>query len=72
MAVVAMQIFVNDDAFNIDEQSSVRDLLFLLKYHDSRGLAVAVNDAVFPRSGWSEQLLQEGDRVTLIRAAAGG
>jgi sulfur carrier protein len=72
MAVVAMNIFMNDQEMQLEQNPTVAELLALLNYDDTRGLAVAVNDNVYPRSGWSTQSLHEGDRVTLIRAAAGG
>lgn len=36
------------------------------------GLAVAVNDAVVPRSVWAGTWLQPGDRVELLSAVQGG
>jgi len=42
--------------------------------HDplQRGIAIAVNDEVVPRSRWSERILREGDRVELVSAVQGG
>jgi len=37
-----------------------------------RGVAVAVNGRVVPRSGWSEAALAPGDRVEIVRALPGG
>ena len=37
-----------------------------------QGVAIAVNADVVPRSLWSEQVLNSGDRVELVTAAAGG
>ena len=37
-----------------------------------QGVAIAVNADVVPRSLWSEQVLNAGDRVELVTAAAGG
>jgi sulfur carrier protein len=39
---------------------------------DARGVAVAVNDALVPRSGWDGQRLQPGDRVEVVGAVQGG
>jgi sulfur carrier protein len=38
----------------------------------ARGVAVAVNDAVVPKSSWPEQRLSEGDTVEIIHAVQGG
>lgn len=37
-----------------------------------RGIAVAVNGEVVPRSSWAELQLSAGDRVEVLAAAAGG
>jgi sulfur carrier protein len=39
---------------------------------DARGVAVAVNDALVPRSGWDGQRLQPEDRVEVVGAVQGG
>ena len=36
------------------------------------GVAVAVNDAVIPRAGWSTTPLHDGDRVEVLAAVPGG
>jgi sulfur carrier protein len=37
-----------------------------------RGVAVAVNGTVVPRSSWATTVLAPGDRVEIVTAAAGG
>jgi sulfur carrier protein len=37
-----------------------------------RGVAVAVNGAVVPRSTWQTAVLADGDRVEVLTAAQGG
>jgi sulfur carrier protein len=39
---------------------------------ERRGVAVAVNGAVVPRSTWSSVRLRDGDRVEVLSAAQGG
>lgn len=39
---------------------------------ERRGLAVAVNEEVVPRSRWDETPVQEGDRLEVLTAAQGG
>jgi sulfur carrier protein len=40
--------------------------------HAQRGVAVAVNGEVVPRSRWTAVALREGDRVEVLTAAQGG
>ncbi|MET4225473.1 sulfur carrier protein ThiS [Oerskovia enterophila] len=37
-----------------------------------RGVAVAIDDAVLPRSTWSSTILRDGDRVEVVTAVQGG
>ena len=37
-----------------------------------RGVAVAVNGEVVPRSSWPDRSLSDGDRVEVLTAAQGG
>lgn len=67
-----MTIFLNNQAKELSESSSVSALLQLLQLEHMRGIAVAINDQVVPRSNWDTYQLQENDRLTLIRATQGG
>ncbi len=57
-------------------EAAARSVADLVEHHlgpDGRtGVAVAVNDAVVPRSEWSRLVLREGDRVEIVRAVQGG
>jgi sulfur carrier protein len=37
-----------------------------------RGIAVALNGSVVPRSAWSETALRPGDNIEIVRAMQGG
>lgn len=37
-----------------------------------RGVAVAIDDAVLPRSRWASTTLRDGDRVEVVTAVQGG
>jgi sulfur carrier protein len=39
---------------------------------DQRGIAVALNGAVVPRSAWRETRLKPGDSIEIVRAKQGG
>jgi sulfur carrier protein len=38
----------------------------------ARGIAVALNGAVVPRTAWADTPLQPGDNVEIVRARQGG
>ena len=52
---------------------NVRALLESLEIPPAQsGTAVAINEAIVPRSKWEETVLKDGDNVEIIRAVAGG
>jgi sulfur carrier protein len=65
-----MRVIVNGAAHDVD----VADVEALVaRLTDARrGVAVAVNGEVVPRSTWAAALLREGDRVEVLTAAQGG
>ncbi|MFP4560205.1 MAG: sulfur carrier protein ThiS [Thiohalorhabdus sp.] len=66
-----MEIWVNGEARTVEEGSTLRVLVEELGL-DPRGVAVEVNREVVPRSTHAEHVLQEGDRVEVVRAIGGG
>ncbi len=67
-----MQIIVNGQPMNVRSALSLDELRGQLTRQHQQGIALAVNDQVISRSCWATCRLQEGDRITLIEAAAGG
>jgi sulfur carrier protein len=65
-----MIVVVNAETLEVDEQTTVAALLQSLGYPD-RGIAVALDQAVLPRSGWATKL-SEGARLEVVAAVQGG
>ena len=66
-----MTIVVNGDQTPIPDGVSVAQLVARLT-DARRGVAVAVNGEVVPRSAWADTGLAAGDRVEVLTAAQGG
>jgi sulfur carrier protein len=64
-------ITVNGEASKVAEGTTVADLV-RQRRPSPRGLAVARNEEVVPRSRWSSTVLDPGDRVEILSAAQGG
>ena len=64
-------VVVNGSATEVDTGDTVATLVRRLE-SDGRGVAVAINETVVPRSAWPATALQAGDRVEVLRAAQGG
>lgn len=65
-----MKITVNDDEVHIDPDTTVAQLLGRLGMPD-KGIAVAVNWTVLPRSQW-DQPVPDGAQVEVVTAVQGG
>ncbi|RZU51979.1 sulfur carrier protein ThiS [Krasilnikovia cinnamomea] len=66
-----MRLTVNGSPHAVDDAVTVAGLVSTLT-EARRGVAVAVNGEVVPRSGWSAAVLRDGDRVEVLTAAQGG
>lgn len=56
------------EAANIDQLLAAE----LEEGHSRRGIAVAVNGEVVPRTEWDSARIHAGDRVEIVRALPGG
>lgn len=65
-----MRVTVNDEAVEVEEQTTVADLLEKLGF-SQKGIAVAVDWTVLPRSQW-HTLLADGAKVEVVAAVQGG
>ncbi|MDP7737227.1 sulfur carrier protein ThiS [Mycobacterium paragordonae] len=65
-----MIVMVNEQRLEVDERTTVGALLASLGFPD-RGVAVAMGDAVLPRSDWATKLF-DGARLEVVTAVQGG
>jgi sulfur carrier protein len=65
-----MKVVVNDAEMEIEETTTVEALMARLGY-PAKGVAVAVDWAVLPRSRW-HTTLSDGARVEVVTAVQGG
>ena len=68
-----MRVSVNGEVRELPEGASVRDAALALGIEPAeRGVAVAVDGAVVPRSEHESRRLSEGQRVEVVNAIQGG
>jgi sulfur carrier protein len=65
-----MIVTVNDQRVEVDDASTVATLLDRLGFPD-KGIAVAIDWAVIPRSDW-DTALSDGARLEVVTAVQGG
>jgi sulfur carrier protein len=69
--MASMRVDVNGVVRELAEAATVHGLVAELT-PERRGVAVAVNGEVVPRSQWAAAILRAGDRVEVLTAAQGG
>jgi sulfur carrier protein len=65
------EISVNGETRELTSGTTVRDVVTWLT-PNPEGCAVAVNDAVVPRSAWPARAVEPGDRIEVLTAVQGG
>jgi sulfur carrier protein len=67
-----MIIRVNDQPHEVAEGAVLAALIGALGLSERKGLAIAVNDEVAPRTTWAMRKLMPTDHVLVIQATQGG
>lgn len=67
-----MTVYLNRKEFTTE--ASALTVVRLLELNDMprKGIAVAVNGRVVPKTAWESALLADGDKITVITAVCGG
>ena len=66
-----MDITVNGEHYSIDTGTTIASLVERYA-RTARGIAVAIDGTIVPKSMWTDTVLREGYRVEIITAVAGG
>lgn len=70
---VVWTITVNGAERRVPADTTLQDLAVALEIADEpRGVAIALDGLVVPRTRWSQTGLADGSRVEVVRAGAGG
>lgn len=71
--MIGVELTVNGTARSTAPDTTVEELMEQLGIDtDARGVAVAVNGVVVPKSAWADTRLADGDSVEVIHAVQGG
>ncbi|BBY80570.1 sulfur carrier protein ThiS [Mycolicibacterium pulveris] len=65
-----MKVTVNDEAVEVDPETTIAALLARLGFPE-KGIAVALDWSVLPRSAW-DTTLTDGARLEVVTAVQGG
>ena len=69
-----MEITINDKkkSFAVDGVISLQQLLDMEIPEKQKGVAVAINSSVVPKTEWNNFVVKENDVVLIIKATQGG
>lgn len=67
-----MKIYINDTEYNCDDGSTLQQAILVANNIPDKGIAIAVNNDVIPNSEWNTFKINNGDRITIIKAFYGG
>jgi sulfur carrier protein len=68
-----VRIQLNGAPRELDDGATVADVVLLLgRDPEARGIAVAVEAEVVPRTAWDRHELRDGDRIEVLTAILGG
>jgi sulfur carrier protein len=70
--VSGLTVVVNGEAQVLEGTTTTLDQLVERLGFERRGLAVAVNGEVVPRSTWTQRRMAEADQVEILTIAQGG
>jgi sulfur carrier protein len=67
-----MNIYVNSKLQEFHAPPNIIDALNSLNISSQKGIAIAINNNVVPKTEWETYVLQAEDKVTIIKATQGG
>ncbi|MGN6180553.1 MAG: sulfur carrier protein ThiS [Mucilaginibacter sp.] len=67
-----MEVTVNRQNYIVPEDCNVLALITTVLQRPDRGLAIAINENIVPRTQWDTRKLNSGDNIIIIKATQGG
>ena len=67
-----MLVSVNNQSVTLPLACSLAGLVDHFGFQNPKGMAIAVNQQIIPKSTWDQYTLNENDQVTIIHATQGG
>ncbi|HXB40875.1 MAG TPA: sulfur carrier protein ThiS [Bacteroidia bacterium] len=67
-----MNVFVNNQNCALAQDANLMAALEQNGIQNQKGIAVAVNNEVIPKAEWLSKILDENDKITIIKATQGG
>ena len=69
---IGMTISVNNQTLEVEAKTMLSNVVFQQLGENSKGIAVAINGQVIPKTSWQETVVSENDDILIIKATQGG
>ncbi len=70
--LTTMEITLNNQLLTVEPSCTLEQLLSTFSELAPKGMALAINQEIIPRSDWARSVLRPGDSIILIKATQGG
>ncbi len=67
-----MNVFINNISQIITDKSTLSQIILEQLNNKTKGIAVAVNEIVITKNQWENYILNENDKILIIKATQGG
>lgn len=67
-----MEIKINNQTQIITSGTTLQTIAFSQLGEKQKGIAIAVNETVIPKSNWEKYIIQSNDNILIIKATQGG
>ena len=67
-----MDVFLNHRQYSFEKEINLTSFLTEIKIGSVVGIAIAINEMVIPKSEWDNTIINDNDKIILIKATAGG
>lgn len=67
-----MEILINNQKQTITENTTLQAIVNAQLGDKQKGIAIAINDTVIPKSNWETHIIQSNDKILIIKATQGG
>jgi len=67
-----MEITLNNQLITVSDTETLESILKSNQLLDKKGIAVAINSSVIPKSSWKNTKINTNDNIMIITATAGG
>ncbi len=68
-----MNMKLNGEELIVDDKISLYDFVLLRSNNiEPKGVAVALNETIIPKSKWHDTVINENDNVEIVHAVQGG